>query len=317
MEKRIDVCCVGQACTDVFVRNVDAVDYSHMLFIEEATMSIGGCALNVSVDLRRLGFNSALVAKVGWDAFGEFLEKTLSESGVDTSAIYHDKGAVSSMSVGLIASNGERSLLHCPGTNATFCYDDVDKDMLEASKIVFIGGSLALDRFDGEDAARVLEYAQSKGCITVMDSSWDYSGRWMKSVAPCLPYLDWFVPSIEEAEQMLGTRDQEKLANGFIRLGAKNVAIKKGINGVYVQCADGRSFEKGIYQVNCLNAAGAGDAWCAGFMAGLLKKLSIEECAMLGAANSAHCIQEMSTTSGIKSYEETLEFMRREPCVLI
>lgn len=317
MEKHFDVCCVGQACTDIFIRNVDAVDYSHMQFVEEATMSIGGCALNVSVGLSRLGFKSALIAKVGWDAFGEFLQKTLAESGVDISGVHKDKNDTSSMSVGLIASDGERSLLHHPGTNATFCFEDVDLSILDASKIVFIGGSLALDRFDGEDAAKVLEYAQSKGCITIMDSSWDYSGQWMKNIAPCLPHLDWFVPSIEEAEQMLGTRDQVKLADELIRLGAKNVVLKKGVNGVYVQCADGSSFEKGIYQVNCVNAAGAGDAWCAGFMAGLLKELSIKECAMLGAANSAHCIQEMSTTSGIRSYEETLEFMRREPCILI
>lgn len=317
MEKRFDVCCVGQACTDIFVRNVDSVDYSHMQFLEEASMTVGGCALNAAIGLSRLGFKSALITKVGWDAFGEFLQKVLSESGVDISGICEDRSASSSMSVGLIASSGERSLLHCPGTNDAFCYDDVELSIIDDAKIVFIGGSLAMKRFDGEDAARVLAYAQSKGCITAMDTSWDYSGRWMESVTPCLPHLDWFVPSIEEAEQMLGTRDQEKLAKEFMRLGAKNVAIKKGVNGVYVHCADGRAFDKGIYRVNCLNAAGAGDAWCAGFLAGLIKELDIEECAMLGAANSAHCIQEMGTTTGIRSYEETLAFMRREPCVMI
>lgn len=317
MEKRFDVCCVGQSCTDVFVRDVDHIDYAHVLYIEEASLTIGGCALNIAVDLSRLGFRVALVSKVGSDSFGEVLKNILFKTGVDVSGIIEDTNTCSSMSVGLIAASGERSLLHCPGTNDTFCFDDVDLSIIDDSRVVFFGGGLAMKRFDGEDAARVLAYAQSKGCITGMDTTWDYSGQWMKNITPCLPHLDWFVPSIEEAEQMLGTRDQEVLAKEFMRLGAKNVAIKKGANGVYVRCADGRCFERGIYQVKCLNAAGAGDAWCAGFIAGLIKELEIEECAMMGAANAAHCIQEMGTTTGIRSYEETLEFMRREPCVIV
>lgn len=316
MGKKFDVCCVGQACTDVFASHADSIEFGKMKLIEEASMSAGGCAHNVAADLAILGLNSALICKVGNDAFGEFLQKSLKESGVYIDGVVVDDSVNSSMSVGIIATDGERGLLHCPGTNNTFCFEDIDLSMIDDSQIVFFGGSLTMQAFDGEGAAKTMAYAKSKGCITAMDTNWDYTGKWLESIIPVLPYVDWFMPSIEEAEQLLGTRDQVKLADGFMKLGAKNVVIKKGAKGVYVQTADGRCFEKGVYKVVCKNASGAGDAWCAGFLTGLIKGLELEECVMLGAANASNCIVETSTTEGIKSYEETLAYMRSEPCVM-
>lgn len=313
MTKICDVCCVGQACTDVFVSYIDEINHGKLHFVENATLTIGGCALNVAVDIARLGLVSSLVARVGDDAFGRFLQAELNKTGVDIKGIKVKRDAVSSMSVGLISSDGERTLMHCPGTNSTFTIDDIDKELIDQAKIVFIGGSLVMDKFDGAESAELLRYAQSKGAITAMDSSWDYSGKWMQNVEPCLPYLDWFMPSLEEAEQMLGSRDPETLADQFMEGGAKNVAIKKGIQGSFIKTADGKTYDIGIYEVESVNAAGAGDAWCAGFFAGLLKNLSIEESGRFAAANAANCVSEMSTTSGVQDYTLTLEFMKNGP----
>jgi sugar/nucleoside kinase (ribokinase family) len=118
------------------------------------------------------------------------------------------------------------------------------------------------------------------------------------------------MPSIEEAEQMLGTRDTFELVRRFREHGAKNVVIKMGDKGVYVSPINSPSFYKGIYRVNVVNTTGAGDAWCAGFIAGLVKNLPLEECALLGAGNSALCVAGIGATSGLKNYEDTRRFLR-------
>lgn len=311
-----DVCCVGQMCTDVFLSPVnDVPERGHMSLVERATQSIGGCALNTAIGISTLGLRVALLGKVGDDGFGTFLKETLQKTGVNVDAIHQVKGAQSSMSVGLIDADGERTLLHCPGTNATLVYDDIDLNCLFHSRFMFIGGALALDRFDGRDAARLLSTAQLMGIKTAMDSSWDSTGQWMKNISPCLPHLDWFMPSLEEAEQMLGTRDPEVLAARFMEDGARNVVIKMGTKGAYVRTKGGEPFYVGIYQVTAVNAAGAGDAWCAGFIAGLVKGLDVREAAHLAAGNAALCVSAMGTTEGIRSYDETMAFIRSAPYV--
>ncbi len=308
---QFDVCCVGQMCTDVFLSTVDELpDKGHMSLVGRATQSIGGCALNTAIGISTLGLRVALLGKVGDDGFGTFLKSTLQKSGVNVDAIRQVHGAQSSMSVGLIASDGERTLLHCQGTNATLVFEDIDLNYLDQSRFLFIGGTLSLNRFDGRDAARLLEMAQRHGVTTAMDSTWDSTGQWMKNVTPCLPHLDWFMPSLEEAEQMLGTRDPEALAIRFMQGGARNVVIKMGMKGAYVRPAGAEPFYVGIYQVDAVNAAGAGDAWCAGFITGLVKGLKVREAALLAAGNAALCVGAMGTTEGIRSFDETMEFIR-------
>ena len=118
------------------------------------------------------------------------------------------------------------------------------------------------------------------------------------------------MPSVEEAEQMLGTRQPEALAKRFKELGVKNVVIKLGSKGCYVEPAgeEGRYFSS--LSVPCVDTSGAGDAWCAGFLTGLVKKMSVWDAAMLGNVVGAMCITQVGTSDGIADYETTMKFIK-------
>jgi sugar/nucleoside kinase (ribokinase family) len=281
-----------------------------MVFLDRATLSIGGCSLNTAVGLSILGVKTELLGKVGDDGYGEFLRGVLGRSGVNVDGLRFETGAQSSMSVGLIDSTGERALLHVQGTNATLRYEDIDIEKMAQADFLFVGGTLAMHAVDHGEGVKIFKKARELGLQTFMDTSWDATGRWFESARDSLPYVNWFMPSIEEAEQMLGTRDEVKLAGIFKNHGAENVVIKMGDKGVYVSPQKSQAFYKGIYKVRAVNTAGAGDAWCAGFIAGIVKGLPLYECALLGAGHSALCVADIGTTTGLKSYEETTQFMR-------
>ncbi|GHU63228.1 kinase [Clostridia bacterium] len=311
MSDPFDVCCVGQMCTDVFVGTVAEVPASgQMVFLDEATLSIGGCGLNTAVGLAALGARTELLGKTGDDGYGAVLRNTLALTDVNVDGLRFETGAQSSMSVVLIDPSGERSILHVQGTNATLGYDDIDFEKLAQAKYLFMGGTLAMQAIDHGEGVKILKKTKELGLTTFVDTSWDSTGRWFQSIGSSLPYIDWFLPSIEEAKQMIGSSDPEELANKFRSHGAKNVVIKMGSKGVYVRPQDGKAFYIGIYDVPVVNTAGAGDAWCAGFIAGFVKELPLKECALLGAANSALAVTGTGTTNALRDYEETRKFMR-------
>lgn len=310
MEKKFDVCCVGHMCTDVLIRPVNELPRrGELALVQSVHVRNGGCAMNTAIGLARLGIKTAMAGKVGDDEFGSFLSNVLQKEGVNTRGLLKENGAMTSASVVTIDNSGERSILHCLGTNGTLCYEDIPVDIVMQSKILFIGGTLLLPRFDGTDAARLLKEAQAAGVITAMDTAWDASGRWMEAVAPALAYLDWFLPSVEEAEQLVGTRDPEKLCRSFSERGVKNIVIKMGEDGCLVKPQGEEAFIIPVYPAEKVDTAGAGDAWCAGFLAGLVKKCDAEFAAKLGNAVGAQCITEAGTTAGLKSYGTTLRFM--------
>ena len=142
-----------------------------------------------------------------------------------------------------------------------------------------------------------------------MDTAWDASGRWLPVIKPCMRYLDWFLPSVEEAELMAGTREPKVLSAFFRSMGVKNIVIKLGEAGCFVDGESEESFALPAYRVETVDTSGAGDAWCAGFIAGLVKKLPLREAAALGNGTGSLCVTGYGTTAGLKNYDQTRAFM--------
>ena len=306
-----DICCAGHMCTDVLVRPVDNLpDKGKLMLVDSVCLRTGGCAMNTAIDLSKLEAKTAMAGKVGGDSFGAFMKSALSENGVDVSGLKTGLGTDTSVSVVAISSDGERSILHSLGANRTLCFEDIDLSIVEKSRYLFVGGAFLLPAFDGAGMAKLFKFAGEKGVVTAMDTAWDATGQWLETLSPALVFLDWFLPSIEEAEQMTGTGDERRQAEFFLDSGVKNVAIKMGRDGCYVRPGD----KKGVYYdalaVEVLDTSGAGDAWCAGFLAALARGMDIGYAAMMGNATGALCVTEIGTTSGVRSFEETAAFLR-------
>ncbi|MGQ9623102.1 MAG: carbohydrate kinase family protein [Candidatus Caldatribacteriaceae bacterium] len=116
-----EVACVGVACVDVLAKTVHRTPERGKLdIVETLQLQVGGCAANAAIALSRLGITSALIGKIGNDGFGRYLLKVLQEEGVNTEGLVIDPRVQTSASVVLIDCSGERSILHCLGTNALF-----------------------------------------------------------------------------------------------------------------------------------------------------------------------------------------------------
>lgn len=308
----IDVACIGILVADVIAKPVDALPAPGMLErIQSIEMFSGGCAMSAGIDMSKIGLKTAVLGKIGDDRFGEFLKNVLVENNVNIDGLVVDPASQTSASVVLSSQSGERTFLHCVGTNATYDYADVNFDVIEKSDIVFIAGTMLMDAFDGEVAAKVLKKAKEMNKLTVLDTAWDAKGRWMEVLEPCMPYIDVFLPSIDEAIQLAGGKtDLKEIADTFFRYGVKKVAIKNGKEGCYLrESAEAEGEFIPAYRVKAVDTTGAGDSFCAGFITGLAKGFSFSECGRFANAVGAHCVSAMGATTGIKPMEDILKFM--------
>jgi sugar/nucleoside kinase (ribokinase family) len=307
-----DIACVGILVADAITKTVDKMPEKGKLgLVDSLELYSGGCAMNASIDLAKLGANVALIGMIGNDGFGTFLKSELNNYGINTEGLVINKATNTSASVVLVDSSGERTFLHYIGANGVFSEQDINYRIIENSKIVFIAGSMLMPSFDGEGCALTLKKAKDMGKITVLDTAWDDKGRWMQVLEPCMEYLDYFVPSIEEAEQLSGEKEPEKIAKVFFNKGVKTVVIKLGKDGCYMQ---ENAEAEGVYiptysHIKPVDTTGAGDSFCAGFLYGLSNGMTILESCKLANAVGTHCIMATGATTGIKSYDEIAKFM--------
>lgn len=284
--------CMGQANVDILVRPVNKVDFDDdAVHVDEIRMVNGGDALNVATNMSRLNNRVAFAGAVGEDMFGQYLRDRMEGLGIDTSSLKVSRIASTATAVCLVSDCGERKFMYCGGANEQFTADDVDMNILMNSGIVFMGGGYELPRFDGDGAARVLQSAQKRGKLTAMDVTWCTSGEWEK-IIPCLQYLDFFMPSQNEARWITGRDEPEAMADELLRMGVKNVIIKQGSKGALLKNAR-MTYSCAPIQVAVQDTTGAGDAFDSGFLTGLKCKWDLKKAVKFGCATSSFCIQQM------------------------
>jgi len=209
----------------------------------------------------------------------------------------------------LVSPEGERSFIHTLGANALLAPDHVDFDLVGRAQILHIGSVGLLPSLDGEPMAEVLRRARELGATTSLDTVWDPLGRWAKVVEPCLPHVDLFLPALHEARAITGLEEPEENARFFLDRGARIVAVKMGDRGCLV--TDGDTWlTVPAYSVDVVDTTGAGDAFVAGFLMGWLRNWTLERIARFANAVGAMCVTSVGATSGVRSAEETLRFMR-------
>lgn len=304
-----DVTCLGILVADVVGKPVDQMpERGKLSLVDRMELHGGGCANNTGIGLAKIGIDTAVIGKVGNDGFGDFMVTSLERNGVDCAGVVRDLETATSATMVMVHGDGERSFIHYIGANATLTEDDVNYDVVKNSKILHVAGSFLMPMFDGEPTARVLKKAQEMGVTTALDTCWDSKGRWMQVLEPCLAYVDYFVPSIEEARMVTGKHEPDEVAAVLRDKGVKVVALKMGDQGCYIK-SDDVELRIPIYRVDAVDALGAGDAFAAGFLAGVVNGWDLERTGKFANATGAFCVTALGATTGIKDQEAIESFI--------
>ncbi len=307
---RYDVSVIGLFTLDILGRPITRIpDRGNVEFIEEIKMTVAGTAGGTVVDTGKLGLRSLAVGAVGDDEKADWIILTLALRRVDTSAMQRIKGVPTSATILNIRPNGERPALHVRGASD---YLDVPASMYDQvfdASIVHLGGTGLLKKLDGPASLLLLQEAKRRGCIVTFDLIATNADT-EKIVKPLLPYIDYFMPSIEEAKDLSGQRTAEDCAKYFIDLGASCCVFTLGGDGAYYAHKNGERLVSPAYEIDVVDTTGCGDAFDAGFIAALHHKMDVETSMRFAQTAAGLVATGLGSDAGIVSFADTLHKMK-------
>lgn len=302
---------MGVHILDILGRYVTRIpDGQNIDVIDEIRLTVAGTAGGTAVDLAKLGAHVVTMGAVGNDAPGNFISRTMQDYSIDVSNLVRKDTAQTSCTMLPIQPNGARPALHVPGTNNEFSLDDINWDVVAEADYLHFGGTCLMAKMDGQPTAEVLKFAKEHGVVTTWDILAVDRPDLRDIIEPGLPYIDYFMPGLEEAEMITGLKDRQDIIKWFLDRGTKHVVFKMGGEG---SCIAGQGMDEirvPAYKApKVVDSTGCGDSYCAGFIVGLSKGWDLKKAAQLGAACGGLVVSGLGSDAGIVDFEETVEFM--------
>jgi sugar/nucleoside kinase (ribokinase family) len=314
-ERGFDVVCIGLLVADILVKPVDkAVFEADSTRIQNIGFSPGGDAVNEAITLSALGFDTALVAKIGTDTFGEAVLRRIGEKKVDTSLVKAEKGVITSTSIILINQRGDRNIVFCAGNNDHLFIDDVDMEAVCHAKAVSVASLCALSGLDGSGTENIFKEAKKHGVITVADTNIDFRGIGLEGIAGTLKHTDYFIPSYGEASMLTGEKEPARIAGRLLESGVQTVILKLGAKGCLIVNRE-EKFTLPAYDVKVTDTTGCGDNFVAGFITGVIKGWDLRRSGLFANAMGSLNSMNIGACTVNKTVEEVLEFMKKTPLI--
>ena len=294
-----EVVVIGGAVVDIPLVPVGpAVFEAGSTPLERIAMQVGGDAANESLTLARLGHAPALVSKVGADAAGDFILRTLREGGVDTGSVVREDGLDTGINVVLVRKDGERGFItNRNGSLRRLALADIlpalDRPELSGARIACLASLFVSPALSLEDCAALFDRLKARGMLLCADTTRRKNGETLKEAGDALSRLDYFFPNLEEAALLTGEDDPDAAAAALVDCGVKHVALKLGGRGCLLRSARERILVPPFPGVRCVDSTGAGDTFAAGFIAALLEGRDFASCGRFANAAASLCVQSV------------------------
>jgi sugar/nucleoside kinase (ribokinase family) len=303
------VVCAGVVVADHLCTPIDHVPAEgELVAADDLILNIGGCASNAAMDLGRLGVRAAICGRVGDDAFGRFVSETLAGQGVDVRGLKVDPTRTTSQTLIINVRGQDRRFIHSFGANKGLSPADLDAVLDPPPRVLYVGGYLILPSLDPEALAERFRRVRAAGGQTVLDVACPGPADYLSQLRPVLPHTDVFLPNADEAALILDETDPVRQARAFRQLGARRVVVTSGDEGA-VSFSDALQVRLGTYPVTYVDGTGSGDAFDAGYIAGLLDGLDEIGCLKLASAVGASCVRAVGTTAGVFNRREADAFI--------
>jgi ribokinase len=268
--------------------------------IEDYTESCGGSAANTVVGLARLGCEVGFIGKVSCDREGDLLIQDFCDEGVDTGGVVRAGQGKSGSVLGFVDKKGARALYINSGVNDTITLGEVNARYAAHAQFLHLTSFVGDESFQTQK--KLLDNIPDSTKVS-LDPGALYARRGIEALEPIIRKTCVLMPNALELTLLTGEIDYCKGADIMIGRGVKIVAVKLGGDGCYV--TDGR--ERHLiepFKVEVVDTTGAGDAFCAGFLYGLVHGKNLFECGRLGNFVASRCVTKMGARAGLPAAED-------------
>jgi sugar/nucleoside kinase (ribokinase family) len=283
-------------------------DAGGLVITDAISAVIGGCASNVAMDLGRIGRRAAVVGMVGSDMPGRFVRDELAAGGVDTTYLIETPSAQTSATLVVNVRGEDRRFIHTFGANSDFDGRQITPELVRQARALYLGGFFLMPRLTADRVIEMFRCARAAAVPTVLDVVVPDPRNCLEQLHKVLPWTDVFLPNVDEARQITSLGDPLEQARLFRDAGAGTVVVTCGGDGA-VLASESVTLRSGRFAVEFVDGTGSGDAFAAGYIAGLLEGCAPQKCLEMGSALGASCVRRAGATTGVFTRSELDEFL--------
>lgn len=306
-----DVAALGELLIDFTCLSTDTDGYPTM------AAHPGGAPANYLAALTKFGAKTAMIGKVGSDAFGRLLIKTLKGAGIDTRGMLVSDDVFTTLAFVTLDDSGDRefSFARKPGADTQLRFDEIDLSVIDASKVLHFG-TLSMTNEPARDATyKAVEYAAGHGKLISFDPNlrkplWDDLDGAKRQMLWGLKHADIVKISDEETEFLFGIAPEEAAKHIIDSFGVRLVYVTCGAEGCFYRTKTASGFVKALSGIAVKDTTGAGDIFGGSAMYGLLRaggvpeKLTAEELENIVSFACASAGLSTTKAGGISSVPE-------------
>lgn len=278
---------------------------------------MAGSESNVAIGLARLGHQVAWVSRLGQDGFGRFIYHALEAEAVDVSRVAFDDTHPTGVYFKEQLGGGKTAVYYYRSHSAASRLEPEDLDLTAYpdARYLFVSGiTPALNATCREATLRAIEQAQQRGMTVVFDPNIRLKLWSADEARPILCEIaksaDVVLPGLEEGRIMTGFTNEADIAERLLQGRTKLVVIKLGARGAYYRTPTESEYVTG-YQVDQVDEIGAGDAFAAGCVSGLLDGLEIPQAVQRACALGAIAVTGIGDYESLPTRQELERFVNQ------
>ncbi|MEA2203425.1 MAG: sulfofructose kinase [Blastocatellia bacterium] len=300
-EREFDAVGFGLNAVDHLIVVPEYPAFDSKVRLTEYTRSAGGQTATAMVALQRLGMRTAYAGTFGSDDAGKFGLQTLKDEGVNLeyAKVVPDAGNQIAFII-IDERNGERTIIWDRDDRLAYDRDEAPTALATRGRV------LHLDAHDPPACVQMALAARAAGVIVSLDVDNSYKG-----LPELLPLVDVLISSAEFPERLTGISDERNsLQEIKARFGCAIVGMTMGPRGSLVYCND-QFIESPAFPVPgvCRDTTGAGDAFHAGVIYGMLRGEDLESSLKIANAVAALKCRALGARTALPSVKELHEFI--------
>ncbi|RAK12581.1 5-dehydro-2-deoxygluconokinase [Halanaerobium saccharolyticum] len=303
----LDVITMGETMVAITSDSMHSFKYA-----SQFTKHIAGAESNFAIGVQRLGLKSGWISKLGKDPMGDYLEFFIRGEGVDVSQVKRDKKSNTGLMIKDIINSQTANVYYYRKNSAAskLSPEDINEEYVKQAKFIHLSGiTLALSENSRKALLKMISIAKENTIKVSFDPNlryklWSDKAKMKKETLEIIEKSDIILPGIEEGKSLLNISPPEEIIKEFYKIMKGLVVLKLGKEGALYYQGDEIVHIPAYKVENVIDPVGAGDAFAAGLISGLIKNMTIKEAVKLANLVGAFCVTVKGDIEGLPTWEQ-------------
>ncbi len=296
---RYDVVGLGQCCVDYLGRVEEYPSVNMKREVADLTIQGGGPVATALVTLSRLGISTTFIGKISDDYFGNLIQESLREEGVNIDYIVVEEGKRSQFAfIPIEKKSGERTIFWSKATVSPFKPGEINKDLIRSARV------LHLDELMVEGSLEAAKCARNARVPVVVDA-----GSFREGSLEVAALADYYIASEDFVSQFFRRGGTEEAARELLKLGPRVVIVTLGDKGC-LTVTESECFRKPAFKVKVIDTTGCGDVFHGAFIYGILHNWELKRVVQFASATAALKCRGIGGRTAIPNLQEVNEFLK-------